>query len=57
MHPRHACRLALLVGWLAIGRGAAALTDDAAVKDELKRHQGTWAVTSPPLISVPMRPL
>jgi uncharacterized protein (TIGR03067 family) len=45
MHPRHACRLVLLVGLLVIGRGGVAVSRDA-VEDELKRHQGTWAVTS-----------
>jgi uncharacterized protein (TIGR03067 family) len=45
MHPQHACRLILLVGLLVIGRGEVAVSHDA-VEDELKRHQGTWAVTS-----------
>ena len=44
MNPRQAGRLAL--AWVVAGRCAAALADDPAVKDELKRHQGTWAVTS-----------
>jgi uncharacterized protein (TIGR03067 family) len=34
--------LGLAVLWLAAG----ALADDQAVQDELKRHQGTWSVTS-----------
>ena len=44
MHPRQACRLAL--GLVVICPGAAAFADDEAVRDELKRHQGTWSVTS-----------
>jgi len=44
MHLRQAYRLtlSLVAVWLA----AAALADDQAVQDELKRHQGTWSVTS-----------
>jgi len=44
MDPWQACRLAL--GLVAVCLGAAAFSGDEAVKDELKRHQGTWSVTS-----------
>jgi uncharacterized protein (TIGR03067 family) len=44
MQLRQAYRLTLglAAAWLAAG----ALGDDQAVQDELKRHQGTWSVTS-----------
>jgi uncharacterized protein (TIGR03067 family) len=44
MHLRHAygLTLGLAAAWLA----AAAVADDRAVQDELKRHQGRWSVTS-----------
>jgi uncharacterized protein (TIGR03067 family) len=45
MNPRQSRRLVLLASLLAVGRGAGAVSGDA-VADELKRHQGTWAVTS-----------
>jgi uncharacterized protein (TIGR03067 family) len=36
----------LLLGFLAVGLRAAAPPDGHAVKNELKRHQGTWFATS-----------
>ncbi len=44
MHPRRVVLLAL--GTVALVRGTPALSDDQAVRDELKRHQGTWLVIS-----------
>jgi uncharacterized protein (TIGR03067 family) len=44
MHPRQiGC---LVLGLFAIWLCAAALPDGDAVKNERKRHQGTWTVTS-----------
>jgi uncharacterized protein (TIGR03067 family) len=44
MWPRLFKCLVLAVAWSRVH--AAASCDDGAVNDELKRHQGTWAVTS-----------
>ncbi len=44
MHPRQASLLILSL--VAIGPCAAADPDDDAIKNELKKHQGTWIATS-----------
>ena len=44
MDPRQGYRL--ISGLVAVCLGAVAFADDQAVKDELKRHQGTWSVAS-----------
>jgi len=44
MDPRHAFSFVLALSTLLAGTLANA--DDKAAKDELKRHEGTWSVTS-----------
>jgi uncharacterized protein (TIGR03067 family) len=47
MDPGRACRLNSSLVAVCLGAiGTAAFADDQAVKEELKRHQGTWSVTS-----------